>query len=191
MTVTVTIPATPGPTWACGMSLESVHGPSPQSSQLHFTRHQLHSELVKKERLQLSRNVPHLKQHHTSSATTVARLLSPARGPKFLQVHFKMASESPRKRASSSSPSDDTSLPAKRQRTASSSTPRSAESTVSDDFIATRVDGPPNFNEQHRMELRRAITLALGHVGFDSATEEALESFTHMTETCQSLLLVM
>lgn len=35
------------------------------------------------------------------------------------------------------------------------------------------------------MELRRAITMALGHVGFDSASEEALESFTQMTETCQ------
>jgi hypothetical protein len=52
-----------------------------------------------------------------------------------------------------------------------------------------RIEGQPNFNEQHRMQLRRSITLALDHVGFDSASEEALESFTHMTETCQSIML--
>lgn len=94
-----------------------------------------------------------------------------------------MSSDSPKKRASSAS--DDTPGPAKRQRTLSStSTAHSAESPVAA-ILPTRIDGPPNFNEQHRMELRRAITLALGHVGFDSASEEALESFTHMTETCQ------
>ncbi|KAJ0107444.1 hypothetical protein J7T55_009409 [Diaporthe amygdali] len=95
-----------------------------------------------------------------------------------------MSSEAPKKRASSSS--DDTPGPAKRQRTQSSSTASSAESSV---VLPTRIDGPPNFNEQHRMELRRAITLALGHVGFDSASEEALESFTHMTETYLSSLI--
>lgn len=94
----------------------------------------------------------------------------------------KMSSESPKKRASSSG--DDTPGPAKRQRTQSSSSAHSAESPVAA-ILPTRIDGPPNFNEQHRMELRRAITLALGHVGFDSASEEALESFTHMTETCE------
>lgn len=94
-----------------------------------------------------------------------------------------MSSDSPKKRASSAS--DDTPGPAKRQRTQSSSTAYSAESPIAA-ILPTRVDGPPNFNAQHRMELRRAITLALGHVGFDSASEEALESFTHMTETCQS-----
>lgn len=95
---------------------------------------------------------------------------------------FSMSSDSPKKRASPAS--DDTPGPAKRQRTQSSSTANSAESPVAA-VLPTRIDGPPNFNEQHRMELRRAITLALGHVGFDSASEEALESFTHMTETCQ------
>lgn len=93
-----------------------------------------------------------------------------------------MSSDSPAKRASPAS--DDNPGPAKRQRTQSSSTAHSAESPVAA-VLPTRIDGPPNFNEQHRMELRRAITLALGHVGFDSASEEALESFTHMTETCQ------
>lgn len=94
----------------------------------------------------------------------------------------KMSSDSPKKRASPAS--DDTPGPAKRQRTQSSSTANSAESPAAA-AIPTRIDGPPNFNEQHRMELRRSIALALGHVGFDSASEEALESFTHMTETCQ------
>lgn len=97
-----------------------------------------------------------------------------------------MSSDSPKKRASSAG--DDTPAPAKRQRTHSSSTANSAESPVAA-VVPTRIDGPPNFNEQHRMELRRSITLALGHVGFESASEEALESFTHMTETCQSALL--
>ncbi|KAG6359060.1 hypothetical protein INS49_012580 [Diaporthe citri] len=97
-----------------------------------------------------------------------------------------MSSDSPKKRASPAS--DDTPGPAKRQRTQSSSTANSAESPVPA-LLPTRIDGPPNFNEQHRMELRRAITLALGHVGFDSASEEALESFTHMTETYLSSLI--
>lgn len=99
-----------------------------------------------------------------------------------------MASESPRKRALSSTPTDDNAQPAKRQRTASASTARSTEVSVASD-IATRVEGTPNLNELQRLQLRRAITLALDHVGFDSASEEALESFTHMTETCQSIML--
>ncbi|ROV99594.1 hypothetical protein VPNG_07746 [Cytospora leucostoma] len=99
-----------------------------------------------------------------------------------------MGPESPRKRASSSAPTDDnSSLPSKRQRTASSSGTQATEISVASD-LAKRVEGQPSFNEQHRMELRRAITLALGHVGFDSATEEALESLTHMTETYLSSL---
>lgn len=93
-----------------------------------------------------------------------------------------MSSDSPEKRVSPGS--DDTQGPAKRQRTQSSSTVQSSESPIAA-VSATRIDGPPSFNEQHRTELRRAITLALGHVGFDSASPEALESFTHMTETCQ------
>lgn len=99
-----------------------------------------------------------------------------------------MASDSPRKRALSSTPTDDALQPAKRQRTASADTTHSAQASVASD-VATRVDGQPNLNEQHRMQLRRAITLALDHVGFDSASEEALESFTHMTETCQFFML--
>ncbi|KUI72691.1 Transcription initiation factor TFIID subunit 8 [Cytospora mali] len=98
-----------------------------------------------------------------------------------------MGPESPRKRASSSTPTDDNSQPAKRQRTASASTAPSTVASIESD-LATRKDGPPNYNEQHRMQLRRAITLALDHVGFDSASEEALESFTHMTETYLSSL---
>lgn len=98
-----------------------------------------------------------------------------------------MASESPRKRAASSTSTDDTLQPAKRQRTASASTTHSAAASVASD-LATRIEGRPNFNEQHRMQLRRSITLALDHVGFDSASEEALESFTHMTETYLSSL---
>jgi hypothetical protein len=33
--------------------------------------------------------------------------------------------------------------------------------------------------------LRRSIVLALQHVGFDSASEEALDGFTSATETCR------
>lgn len=45
----------------------------------------------------------------------------------------------------------------------------------------------PNEYHVNRTGLQRSIALALEHVGFDCATEEAIESFTVMTETCQSL----
>ncbi|KAJ2986795.1 hypothetical protein NUW58_g4860 [Xylaria curta] len=41
----------------------------------------------------------------------------------------------------------------------------------------------PTEDSLGRDGLRRSIALALSHVGFDSATEEALESFTEMVET--------
>ncbi|KAF3760990.1 hypothetical protein M406DRAFT_222050, partial [Cryphonectria parasitica EP155] len=41
----------------------------------------------------------------------------------------------------------------------------------------------PNEYHVNRTALQRSIALALEHVGFDTATEEALESFTLMTET--------
>ncbi|KAJ8132817.1 hypothetical protein O1611_g810 [Lasiodiplodia mahajangana] len=41
----------------------------------------------------------------------------------------------------------------------------------------------PTAENTARGGLRRSITLALNHVGFDSATEEALEGFTEMVET--------
>ncbi|CAK7234866.1 hypothetical protein SCUCBS95973_009078 [Sporothrix curviconia] len=41
----------------------------------------------------------------------------------------------------------------------------------------------PSEEEQARQRLRRALVLALDHVGFSSATSDALESFLLMTET--------
>lgn len=43
-------------------------------------------------------------------------------------------------------------------------------------------------DEEARQGLRRALVLALDHVGFSSATNEALESFLLMTESCKRSL---
>lgn len=56
---------------------------------------------------------------------------------------------------------------------------------------AVPVDEPHNQYHVNRAALQRSIGLALQHVGFDSASEEAMESFTLMTETCQSAKLTL
>ncbi|KIH90455.1 hypothetical protein SPBR_01125 [Sporothrix brasiliensis 5110] len=43
----------------------------------------------------------------------------------------------------------------------------------------------PSANEEARQGLRRALVLALDHVGFSSASNEALESFLLITESCK------
>lgn len=55
------------------------------------------------------------------------------------------------------------------------------------------VDEPANEYHVNRKTLQRSIALALEHVGFDGASEEAMESFTLMTETylksmCQDVM---
>lgn len=103
-----------------------------------------------------------------------------------------MSSDSLQKRASPFA--DDISQPSKRRRTTSSVTAEPVqfieafEDTITPDHPGKK-DGAPNFNTQSRMGLRRGIMLALDHVGFDSASEEALESYTQMTEICQWLLV--
>lgn len=52
------------------------------------------------------------------------------------------------------------------------------------------VPEAPNEYNVHREGLQRSIALALNHVGFEAASEEAIESFTAMTETCQCAVLV-
>ncbi|KAL1891420.1 hypothetical protein Sste5346_007683 [Sporothrix stenoceras] len=47
----------------------------------------------------------------------------------------------------------------------------------------SRTKKEPSENEEARQGLRRALVLALDHVGFSSATNEALESFLLMTES--------
>lgn len=84
----------------------------------------------------------------------------------------------PRKRPSPDS--EDLPIASKRQRTNSTHT----VSPIPDVERIARKSTLPNFNEQNRMGIRRGIVLALNHVGFDTATDEALESFTQMTETC-------
>ncbi len=57
---------------------------------------------------------------------------------------------------------------------------------------AEQRSGPKNIpseEEQARLGLRRALVLALDHVGFSGATNEALESFLLMTESCMLLSL--
>ncbi|KAI1185116.1 hypothetical protein F5B17DRAFT_409246 [Nemania serpens] len=55
-----------------------------------------------------------------------------------------------------------------------------SDSTAVVPYEATRH---PTAENMARDGLRRSITLALNHVGFDSATEEALEGFTETVET--------
>ncbi|KAI0407742.1 hypothetical protein F4802DRAFT_525458 [Xylaria palmicola] len=73
----------------------------------------------------------------------------------------------------------------KRQRTTTLDT--DATSTITTSAHATRstceVARRPTAEAMGRDGLRRSITLALSHVGFDSATEEALEAFTETVET--------
>lgn len=96
-----------------------------------------------------------------------------------------MSSESPRKRASLSA---EDIPPTKRQRTESLKTATSVDTTVINiaELAACAIDAPQNEYQVNRAALQRSIGLALEQVGFDAASKEALESFTLMTETCQS-----
>lgn len=98
-----------------------------------------------------------------------------------------MAAESPKRRTS---PSSDEFPPTKRPRTDSSSIPNPVKlsATIGDTVPVPEV---PNEYNVHREGLQRSIALALDHVGFDTASEEAMESFTTMTETCQCSALVL
>lgn len=89
--------------------------------------------------------------------------------------------EKPRKRAASST----NELPlSKRPRTLSLHSSHTAEA----DGTAPKAGQVPTTAELARAGLRRSITLVLKHVnaGFDSASEEAMESFTSVVETCKA-----
>lgn len=94
-----------------------------------------------------------------------------------------MGSEPPRKRSSLSNGDDHP--PLKRQRIASLDTARPADISIAD-LGTYPVDEIQDEYHVNRAGLQRAIGLALQHVGFDCASQDALESFTLMTETCQS-----
>ena len=74
----------------------------------------------------------------------------------------------------------------KRRRTSLFSAIRPAElSTLS------RASPPPTTaDEVARRGLRRSIALVLDKVGFDAASEEAMESFSNMVETCMTARVV-
>ncbi|KAI0549827.1 hypothetical protein F4679DRAFT_227426 [Xylaria curta] len=84
-----------------------------------------------------------------------------------------------RKRSSVELEDGDRPSPSKRQRTSTPIAPASGH-TVKAAYEAVRRPTAENLG---RDGLRRSITLALSHVGFDSATEEALEGFTETVET--------
>ncbi|KAB5539268.1 WD40-repeat-containing domain protein [Coniochaeta sp. 2T2.1] len=84
--------------------------------------------------------------------------------------------EDSRKRASPAT----NELPAsKRQRTLSLRSSHTAEA----DHIAEARAQIPTTSELARAGIRRGISLVLGHDGFESASEEAMESFTSIVET--------
>jgi hypothetical protein len=74
----------------------------------------------------------------------------------------------------------------KRQRTTTlEPEPTSTDTTsVHTTEAAYEVVRRPTAENLGRDGLRRSITLALKHVGFDSAMEDALEGFTETVETC-------
>ncbi|KAJ4401102.1 hypothetical protein N0V82_010885 [Gnomoniopsis sp. IMI 355080] len=88
-----------------------------------------------------------------------------------------MSADSPSGQKRSCSVPED-SPPTKRQRTESLSNAITLETPGT-----FPVDEPANEYHVNRKTLQRSIALALEHVGFDSASEEAMESFTLMTET--------
>ncbi|KAJ3570416.1 hypothetical protein NPX13_g5739 [Xylaria arbuscula] len=90
---------------------------------------------------------------------------------------------SSRKRASAELEDADRQSSSKRQRTTTpkpDATPSAAVPATSKPYEVVRH---PTVESMGRDGLRRSITLALKHVGFESAKEEALESFTEMVET--------
>ncbi|KAI0454294.1 hypothetical protein F5B21DRAFT_475636 [Xylaria acuta] len=90
-----------------------------------------------------------------------------------------------RKRSSVELEDGDRQSTPKRQRT--TTLEPDATSTASTSGHATQATYEavrrPTAENMGRDGLRRSITLALSHVGFDSATEEALEGFTETVET--------
>lgn len=50
-------------------------------------------------------------------------------------------------------------------------------------FIST----VPSLHGQARQGIQRSVAMVLEHDGFDSATPEAMESFTHLVESCTSV----
>lgn len=73
---------------------------------------------------------------------------------------------------------------AKRQRVSSVEEPEATyECFVESDSESGAVNQPTS-EDLGRDGLRRSIALTLEHVGFDSASPEAMESFTAMAETC-------
>lgn len=91
------------------------------------------------------------------------------------------AATSPRKR---NLPSDDEESNAKRQKTEIGLSATPAEDNESLLPHATKVI-IPSLDYQAKSGLERSIGLALQHVGFDSATTEAMESYLVTVETCE------
>ena len=72
---------------------------------------------------------------------------------------------------------------AKRQRVSSAESETTYECFVDSDSESEAVNKPTS-EDLGRDGLRRSIAMTLQHVGFDSASPEAMESFTAAAETC-------
>lgn len=95
-----------------------------------------------------------------------------------------------RKRTSVELEDADRQSSSKRQRTITPKPDATPSATIPATPKPYEVVRHPTVESMGRDGLRRSITLALKHVGFDSAKEEALESFTEMVETCSSYPLL-
>lgn len=82
-------------------------------------------------------------------------------------------------------PTDDE-LPAKRQRSVEGDIDSAVEQ-----LQALNIAPSITHEEMARAGLRRAIALALKHVGFDSSAKDAMEMFTTMVEECRSCMTVI
>lgn len=92
-----------------------------------------------------------------------------------------------RKRSSSSLSSSQQEDRAKRQRTSTVDREPDLAAIETKPYDVVNRDTAGDFG---RDGLRRSIALTLQHVGFDSATQEAMEGFTETVDTCRCRVLI-
>lgn len=66
---------------------------------------------------------------------------------------------------------------------------RSAQSSDQLDF-SSFISTMPSLHGQARESIQRSVAMVLNHDGFDSATPEAMESFTQLVESCMRTLSI-
>ncbi len=114
----------------------------------------------------------------TSAAMEDVEMTSPTNSP---SVAKKRSSSKVPEHAPSEEPA------VKKQRTSDDRRTTPSPSPNVDDLITARTYTEPLFDDEPTRLLKRSIAMVLSHVGFDSASKEALESFCAMTNSCMCL----